>query len=51
MRSHGIPYPDPSTATSNLSAYISALSALDVNSPAYKAAVPACRTQALKAAR
>ena len=50
MRSRGIPYPDPTTATSNLSAYISSLSTLDVNSPAYKAAAPGCRTQALKAA-
>jgi hypothetical protein len=50
MRSHGIPYPDPTTAASNLSGYISALSALDRNSPAYKAAAPGCRTQALKAA-
>jgi hypothetical protein len=50
MRSHGIRYPDPTTATSNLSGYLSALSALDMNSPAYKAAAPGCRTQALKAA-
>jgi hypothetical protein len=49
MRSHGIPYPDPTTAASNLSAYINALTALDSTSPAFKAAVPGCRTQALKA--
>jgi hypothetical protein len=50
MRSHGIPYPDPRTAASNLSAYVNALSALDSNSPAFTAAVPGCRTRALKAA-
>jgi len=48
MRSHGIAYPDPTTAASNLSAYINSLSSLDVNSPAYKSAAPGCRAQALK---
>jgi hypothetical protein len=50
MRSHGINFPDPTEAASNLSAYVNALSALDRNSPAYKAAAVPCRAQALKAA-
>jgi hypothetical protein len=48
MRSHGIAFPDPSTATSNPSGFLNALRSIDINSPAYKAAAPSCRAQALK---
>lgn len=50
MRAHGINYPEPTSAASNLSAYLDALSALDRNSPAYQAAAVPCRSQALKSA-
>jgi hypothetical protein len=49
MRAHGINFPDPTTAASNLSAYLSALTTLDRNSPAYQAAAVPCRGQALGA--
>jgi hypothetical protein len=48
LRSHGINFPDPTSAAANPAAYIQALTALS-NNPAYKAAAPGCRTQALKA--
>jgi hypothetical protein len=50
MRAHGVNFPDPTQAASNLSAYVNALSALDVSSPTYKAAAVPCRSQALRAA-
>jgi hypothetical protein len=48
LRSHGIYFPDPTSVTSNPAAYIQTLTALS-NTPAYEAAAPGCRTQALKA--
>jgi len=49
MRAHGIPFPDPTTAPANPSAYLKALTSIDTSSPAYKAAAPRCRGEALKA--
>jgi hypothetical protein len=48
IRSHGITsYPDPSAYAGNAPGYLQALSAV-VKSPAFKAAAPSCRAQALK---
>jgi hypothetical protein len=48
MRSHGISFPDPTTTGGNLSSALSAINALDVNSPAFKTALQDCRPRALK---
>ena len=48
MRSHGIDYPDATSYVGNPSGYVKALSALDVNSPAFKTTGKACKAQALK---
>jgi hypothetical protein len=48
MRSHGIPYPDPSSYASDPDGLLKAFAAVDQNSPAYKAAAPGCMKQALK---
>lgn len=48
MLAHGINFPDPSASTSNPTAYLDALSTLDLNSPAFKSAAVTCRGQALK---
>jgi len=50
MRSHGINFPDPTTAAGNPAAFVQALQNLDTGSPAYKSVEPGCRQQALKAA-
>lgn len=47
MRAHGIPFPDFSATGLPSSGTLSTLIALQ-NSPAYKAAAPGCRAQALK---
>jgi hypothetical protein len=47
MRSHGINFPDPRAAASNLSGYIQALQSLDLQSPALKAAAKTCRARTL----
>jgi len=47
---HGINFPDPTTAQANPQAYLKAVSSIDTSSPAYKAAAPSCRSQALKVA-
>jgi hypothetical protein len=49
MRAHGINFPDPSTALSDPSAYLKAVTSINTSSPAYKAVAPGCRTEALKA--
>jgi hypothetical protein len=48
MRSHGINFPDPSTAASNPASFYQALQSLDLNSPAFKAAGTTCRALMLK---
>ena len=49
MRSHGVPgFPDPSAYAGNPSGYLSALSSVDRNIPAFKSAEPTCKAQALK---
>lgn len=48
MRARGINFPDPTASTSNPAAYLDALSNIDLNSPAFKAAAVPCRAQALK---
>jgi hypothetical protein len=48
MRSHGINFPDPSTAAGNPASYLQALQSLDTNSPAYKSAGTTCRALTLK---
>jgi len=48
MRSRGISYPDPSTFSTNPSAFYRALGSIDLNSPAFKAAGIACRAVMLK---
>jgi hypothetical protein len=50
MRAHGINFPEPTAEASNLAAYLDAVSALDLNSPAFKSAAVTCRGQALRAA-
>jgi hypothetical protein len=51
MRSHGVPsFPDPSAYAGNLLGYYKAISSVEANSPAYKAALPTCRAQALNGA-
>ncbi len=48
MRSHGINFPDPPSATGNASAYLAQISALDTTAPSFKAASTTCRAQVLK---
>ena len=48
MRSRAIAYPDPSTFSTDPSAYYRALGSIDVNSPAFKSAGIACRAVVLK---
>jgi hypothetical protein len=48
MRSHGIDFPDPTSFASNPSAYLRAVSAIDLSSPAVKAAGTTCRAVVLK---
>jgi len=50
MRSHGISFPDPSTAAGNPAGYVQALQSLDTNSPAFKAAGKTCAAQTLSGA-
>jgi hypothetical protein len=50
MRSHGISFPDPSTAAGNPAGYVQALQSLDTNSPAFKAAGKTCAAQTLAGA-
>ena len=47
MRSHGIAFPDPSTAASNAAGFYQALQALNTNSPAVQAAGKTCRSLTL----
>jgi len=42
MRSHGVNFPDPSTAASDPAGFYQALASLDTNSPAFKAAGKTC---------
>ncbi len=42
MRSHGVNFPDPSTAANKLSGYIEALQSLNLQSPTLKAAAKTC---------
>ncbi len=49
MRTHGINYPDPTTATANPAAAASQITSLDTSSPAFKAAGKTCEAEALKA--
>ncbi|MGO9903631.1 MAG: hypothetical protein ACLP0J_29090 [Solirubrobacteraceae bacterium] len=49
MRSHGINYPDPTTAAANPAAAVSQINSLDTSSPAFKAAGTTCKAEALKA--
>lgn len=49
MRSHGIAFPDPSTAASNPAGFYQALQALNTNSPAVQAAGKTCRARTLGA--
>jgi hypothetical protein len=49
MRAHGIAFPDPITALADPAAYLRAVTSIDTSSPAYKAAAPSCRAEALKA--
>ncbi len=48
MRSHGINFPDPTTAASNPSGYAQALTSLDTGSPAFKSAAKMCSASTLK---
>lgn len=49
MRSHGISsYPDPSSFATDPGGLVKAIAAVDRDSPAYKAAAPGCKQQALK---
>jgi hypothetical protein len=45
MRARGIAFPDPG----NPAAVLKAVASIDTNSPAYLAAAPVCRAEALKA--
>ncbi len=49
MRSHGIAFPDPSSAASDPAAYYQALGSFDINSPAFKSAMKTCTAVALNA--
>jgi hypothetical protein len=49
MRSHGINYPDPSTAAANPAAAISQINSLDTSTPKFVAAGKTCKAEALKA--
>ncbi len=49
MRARGVAFPDPTSATSNPSAYLGAITSLNTSSPAYRTAAAACRAEALKA--
>jgi len=49
MRSHGISsYPDPSSFATDPGGLVKAIAAVNRDSPAYEAAAPVCKTQALK---
>ncbi len=50
MRSHGISFPDPTTAAANPAAALNAINSLNTSSPAFQAASSICRAEALKAA-
>ena len=50
MRSHGIPFPDPSTAAGNPAGFYQALQSINTNSPAVQAAGKTCRSLTLSPA-
>ena len=50
MRSHGINFPDPSSAAGNTSAYLAQISGLNTSAPSFKSASTTCRAEVLKSA-
>jgi hypothetical protein len=48
MRSHGINYPDPTTAAANPAAAVSQINSLETSSPKFEAASKTCTAEALK---